>query len=727
MTIEYTTNKRDMKMLFKQFIVSVNRSLRDLVFLQEDSKESRITISLNNTLSLIAKECKAEGGNLDYIRLKYSLWKVLFYIIYNQSVISQLPLGESLHLRKEITGLKPFTIEIQHKKDGSWRLFIFEKMKLTKFKASGATKKAKHVLILDQDHWKRDIDLTVSEHVDKFLKIEFQYDLEQVKLKFENATKPEITIVPAGDYFNLIYIFKKNETIQNKFEFSNYPEILAAMEEKNDDEKYIKLNSLEVRKIIFNLIGQHNKAYENEIMIKTKLYELEKECEFASRAKQYTTAISDMEVVSTYISKNSVIIHHLIATQATDFDTLKENIRKISFENIILLTYSAWHGLNAIHKAGLIHQDLKRANLLCEEIKDGYLETKIHDFGITNVVVDGEQKDKIAFATAGFLAPEPYLAYQKLVAMREYYTDPKFMDYYRHHFQTYPAFNSKVRDLVSARKFNYIPDIRPHQGNDIWQMAVILKTLLREFLITQVADDKEKEILKQKDLIRNILKELNKQIELPREERNNSEQFMEQILVLLEVYEKDSSRQKITEIIKNRYDEFKFQIRVISEEKEDKVNLEKGKLITAEDIDEKTAAKKITKSEIISQLILPEVKSAWRISYKLEKLKEYQRTIEIEREKCEFDFSARLFKLPFYSKKNKLDIVRKLISQLEKELIEQDYKESRKTIEENSKFFGLFSNGRLKPIIEGISYIFDTDLEPDLNKIENPSDSMFFF
>jgi len=63
-------------------------------------------------------------------------------------------------------------------------------------------------------------------------------------------------------------------------------------------------------------------------------------------------------------------------------------------------------GLVAVHAAGIVHCDLKPANVLCQKESDGRWRPRLTDFGISRLAADGAPGRTAIVGTPGYLAPE---------------------------------------------------------------------------------------------------------------------------------------------------------------------------------------------------------------------------------------------------------------------------------------------------------------------------------
>lgn len=101
-----------------------------------------------------------------------------------------------------------------------------------------------------------------------------------------------------------------------------------------------------------------------------------------------------------------------IAMRWVEGPTLGELRGKISPEQTLRLVAEVAEGLHAAHREGLIHRDVKPANILCEECPDGGWRPWVTDFGIAlgRTGPDGETVlgpcGREVAGTLGYMAPE---------------------------------------------------------------------------------------------------------------------------------------------------------------------------------------------------------------------------------------------------------------------------------------------------------------------------------
>lgn len=76
--------------------------------------------------------------------------------------------------------------------------------------------------------------------------------------------------------------------------------------------------------------------------------------------------------------------------------------KHISVSECRYCVYQILNGIDYIHKKGIIHRDLKLANILI----DGEMQMKICDFGLAILETDAHLEAKIVCGTTNYLAPE---------------------------------------------------------------------------------------------------------------------------------------------------------------------------------------------------------------------------------------------------------------------------------------------------------------------------------
>lgn len=94
-----------------------------------------------------------------------------------------------------------------------------------------------------------------------------------------------------------------------------------------------------------------------------------------------------------------------IAMRYVSGGTLAEVAERLSLEQRVRLLIQAAEGLDAAHREGLIHRDVKPSNILVEEMEDGELRAYVTDFGIAFSPGDGDGEGILA-GTPSYLAPE---------------------------------------------------------------------------------------------------------------------------------------------------------------------------------------------------------------------------------------------------------------------------------------------------------------------------------
>ncbi len=86
--------------------------------------------------------------------------------------------------------------------------------------------------------------------------------------------------------------------------------------------------------------------------------------------------------------------------------TLGEVAPTLSLEHRIRLLIQVAEGLHAAHRQGLLHRDVKPANVLVEEEPDGQLSALVSDFGIATDLEDPAWLAEEAAGTPHYMAPE---------------------------------------------------------------------------------------------------------------------------------------------------------------------------------------------------------------------------------------------------------------------------------------------------------------------------------
>jgi serine/threonine protein kinase len=131
----------------------------------------------------------------------------------------------------------------------------------------------------------------------------------------------------------------------------------------------------------------------------------------------------------------------------------------------------------AMHKKGLIHQDIKSENILLFQDKGGNYRLELSDFGITYDPAQPE-KNKIPLATLQFESPE-------ISAIHYYFSkEPNFNLPYFHD----RSHESYGRDVFLSNKHSYRDKITadiekfssPSKENDMWAIGTVLHQLYNQ-------------------------------------------------------------------------------------------------------------------------------------------------------------------------------------------------------------------------------------------------------
>lgn len=86
--------------------------------------------------------------------------------------------------------------------------------------------------------------------------------------------------------------------------------------------------------------------------------------------------------------------------------TLNDVVPKLSLDARVRLLAQAAEGLHAAHRGGLLHRDVKPANILVEETDDGELRALVTDFGIATELETKDDSDTGLAGTPHYMAPE---------------------------------------------------------------------------------------------------------------------------------------------------------------------------------------------------------------------------------------------------------------------------------------------------------------------------------
>jgi serine/threonine-protein kinase len=94
-----------------------------------------------------------------------------------------------------------------------------------------------------------------------------------------------------------------------------------------------------------------------------------------------------------------------ILLQLVEGRTLADLPTEIHWRTKVALAAQAARGLGAAHRMGLTHRDVKPANILVEESKDGF-QARLSDFGLARDEEGGLTRSGLLMGTVDFMAPE---------------------------------------------------------------------------------------------------------------------------------------------------------------------------------------------------------------------------------------------------------------------------------------------------------------------------------
>ncbi|HVU06160.1 MAG TPA: serine/threonine-protein kinase [Polyangiaceae bacterium] len=102
-----------------------------------------------------------------------------------------------------------------------------------------------------------------------------------------------------------------------------------------------------------------------------------------------------------------------MVTEALVGETLGDRLHEVSklpFEQALTLVREAARGLEAIHRAGYVHRDVKPDNLfLCDEERHG-VRVKVIDFGFCKHLEPDDREERKVLGTLEYMAPEQAVA-----------------------------------------------------------------------------------------------------------------------------------------------------------------------------------------------------------------------------------------------------------------------------------------------------------------------------
>jgi serine/threonine-protein kinase len=94
-----------------------------------------------------------------------------------------------------------------------------------------------------------------------------------------------------------------------------------------------------------------------------------------------------------------------ILWQLVEGRTLADLPMETGWQTKVLLAAQAARGLGAAHRMGLTHRDVKPANILVEETKEGF-QARLSDFGLARDEEGGLTRSGLLMGTVDFMAPE---------------------------------------------------------------------------------------------------------------------------------------------------------------------------------------------------------------------------------------------------------------------------------------------------------------------------------
>jgi eukaryotic-like serine/threonine-protein kinase len=108
-----------------------------------------------------------------------------------------------------------------------------------------------------------------------------------------------------------------------------------------------------------------------------------------------------------------------IAMQLVKGGTFRELAQKMSLEQKVLLLVQVCEAVQAAHRVGIIHRDIKPTNIMVERKEDGSFTPYIMDFGIAREISEpGLTATEVVMGTPAFMAPEQMLGDSSMVDRR---------------------------------------------------------------------------------------------------------------------------------------------------------------------------------------------------------------------------------------------------------------------------------------------------------------------